>query len=136
MIEIALSLSAFLLLTLGVMEFAMAVYAFNFCNYISGEAARWASVRGSQYVAAGNTAITNTDVTNYVKSQAVGFDSSKLSVSTCWTTSPTTSGGCDGATTPGSIVQVNVGYTIVPLVGLAIKQNIQVSNTAQVAIVH
>lgn len=136
MLEIALSLTAFLLLTMGVMEFAMAVYAYNFCNYISGEAARWASVRGSQYVAAGNTAITNTDVTNYVLSQAVGFDTGKLSVATCWTTAPSTSGGCDGATTPGSTVQVTVGYTVVPLVGLALKQNLQVQNTAQTVIVH
>lgn len=126
MLEIALSLMAFLLLTLGVMEFAMAVYAYNFCSYASGEAVRWASVRGAQYAAAGNPALTNNDVKNFVLSQGVGFNRENLTVTTSWLPD----------SNPGSIVQVRVAYSVVPLVGLTLHEQLQVSNTSQTAIVH
>lgn len=126
MLEVALSLSAFLLLTLGVMEFAMAVYAYNFCSYASGEASRWASVRGAQYVAAGNAAVTDNDVTNFVLSQGVGFNRGQLTVTTSWTPD----------TNPGSVVQVRVAYQVLPLVGLTLGPGLQVANTSQRMIVH
>ncbi|HLJ48752.1 MAG TPA: TadE/TadG family type IV pilus assembly protein [Bryobacteraceae bacterium] len=125
MIEIALSLTTFLLLTVGVMEFGLAVYSYNFCNYASGEAARWASVRGSQYVAEGNAAITQQDVQNYVLGLAVGFSPSNFNVSLSMPD-----------TNPGAVVGVTVAYTVVPLAGLALKQNIQISSTSQKVIVH
>ena len=126
MLEIALSLNAFLLLTLGVMEFAMAVYAYNFCSYASGEATRWASVRGAQYVAAGNPAITDDDIKNFVLAQGVGFNRENLTVRTSWLPD----------NNPGSIVQVKVSYSVIPLVGLTLHEQLQVSNTSQTVIVH
>ena len=129
MIEVALTFTAFLLLTVGVMEFAMAVYAYNFCSYASGEAARWASVRGSQYCNSSTpalAALTSTDVSNHVQAEAVALDPSKLSVTATWPTD----------NNPGSLVQVTVSYTVVPLAGLAISQNLVVSNTSQTVIVH
>jgi Flp pilus assembly protein TadG len=129
MLEIALSFTAFLLLTVGVMEFAMAVYAFNFCSYASGEAARWASVRGAQYSSSATPplpALTQQDVTNYVQSQMVALDTSRLSVTASWLPD----------NNPGSTVQVTVAYTVVPLAFLSLKQNLQVSNTSQTIIVH
>ena len=124
MLEIALSFTAFLLLTVGVMEFAMAVYAYNFCSYASGEATRWAAVRGSQYSNSSNPALpalTQADVNNYVVSQMVGLDSSRLSVAASWTPD----------NNPGSTVQVTVSYTVVPLAFLALKQNLQVAKAEE-----
>src|SRR5438045_4738127 len=87
MLEIALSFTAFLLLTIGVMEFAMAVYAYNFCSYASGEATRWASVRGSQYCASSSPvlpSLTQEDVKNHVLAEMVAMDSSRLIVNASW----------------------------------------------------
>ena len=49
LVEGALCFSAFLFITFGVMEFAMAIYAYNFCSYAAQDAARWASTRGANY---------------------------------------------------------------------------------------
>ena len=47
MVELALCLLGFLMLTLGAMDFGWAVYAYNFCSYAAQDAARWASTHGS-----------------------------------------------------------------------------------------
>lgn len=138
MLEIALSFSAFLLLTVGVMEFAMAVYAYNFCSYASGQAARWAAVRGSQYSNSFDPPIallTTGDIRSYVLSQMVALDPSKLNVQAVWF-SPASAATPDNNHDPGSNVQVTVTYTVVPLAGLALTHNIDVHNTSQTFIVH
>ena len=122
MLEIALSLTAFLLLTFGVMEFAMAAYAYNFCSYAARDATRWASVHGAQ----STSPATSDQVTSLVRSEAVGFATNNLSVSTTWL--PDNS--------PGSVVKVSVSYNVVPLVGLALQNTLQVGSTSQMIIVH
>ena len=118
LIELSLTLLAFLLLTLGGMEAGWGIYAYNFCGYAAQDAARQASVHGSQ----STTGIwTSSDVTSFVQSEAVGLTPSQLSVTTNW--SPNNA--------PGSTVTVTVGYTIYPLAGLALKQSLYVASTAQ-----
>ncbi len=128
LLESALSFSAFLLLTFGVMEFSMAVFAYNFVSYAAREGARWASVRGSTYVPAGTTVgtpATADQIRDFVRSQAVGLIANNVTVTTTW--SP------DNA--PGSNVRVAVSYNVIPLVGLALKNNLTVSSAAQLVIV-
>ena len=126
MVELALCLMGFLLLTVGAMEFGWGVYAYNFCASASQDAARWASVRGSL----SKSPATLSDISTYVKGQAVGLTASLITVSATWNGSTTTAGNNN----PGNNLAVTVGYTIVPLAGLAIKQNILVSSTAQFVI--
>jgi hypothetical protein len=56
----------------------------------------------------------------------VGLNSNLMTVSSTW--SPNNS--------PGSAVNITVAYTVVPLVGLAVKNNFTVSSTAQMVIDH
>jgi Flp pilus assembly protein TadG len=122
MVELALCFLAFLLLTFGTMEFGWAIYAYNTCSYAAQSAARGASVNGSL----STSPATADSVTSYVQSQVVAMDPSLMTVNTSW--NPNNS--------PGSTVTITVGYTIVPLVGLAIQNSFNVSSTAQMVINH
>jgi Flp pilus assembly protein TadG len=119
LVEGALCFSAFLFITFGVIEFAMAIYAYNFCSYAAQDAARWASTRGANYP----TPVSSTDIRNYVTNQAVGLTNT-VNVTTTW--SPDNK--------PGATVQVTVQYSIVPLTGVALHSNLQVGSTAQFVI--
>ena len=121
MVESALCMLGFLLITLGTMEFSMAVQANNFCSWSAREAARWASVRGSSAI----TPASSTSISNYVKGLAVGMDTSKFTVTT--TFSPDNN--------LGSSVRVSVNYVVVPLAYFAMQNNLTVGSTAEVKIV-
>ncbi len=97
----------------------MAIYAYNFCSYAAQDAARWASARGANYP----SPASSTDVKNYVSNQAVAL-TNPLTVTTVWT--PNNS--------PGSTVQVTVAYTVVPLTGVTLHSNLQLSSTAVIVI--
>jgi Flp pilus assembly protein TadG len=103
-------------MTFGVMEFAMAIYAYNFCSYAAQDAARWASTRGANYP----TPATAGTVQSHVVNQAVGLTNT-VTVITTWL--PNNS--------PGSTVQVTVNYSVVPLTGVTLHGNLQVGSTAQ-----
>ena len=136
LVELSLCFLGFLLLTVGSMEFAMATYAYNFCSYAARDATRWASVHGSLSQTASSCSSSNgvadgcpassTDIQNYVAAEAIALDTSKLTVTTNWTPN----------NTPGAEVSVTVAYTVVPLAGLALKENLNVSSTSEMEIVH
>jgi Flp pilus assembly protein TadG len=133
MVELALTLLGFILLTMGTMEFGWAIYAYNNVSYLAQSGARWASVSGSL----STSPATEASVLSYVQSQIVAMDPSLLTVVTNWcdangnncSTTPTYN-------TPGCLVQVTVGYTVNPLAGLALKQSINLNSTAQFVINH
>ena len=122
LVELSFCLVGFLLLTIGAMEFGYAVYAYNFCSYAAQDAARWASVHGSL----STSPATASSVTSYVQAEAAGLDTSLLNVNATWAPD----------NTPGSTVTVTVNYTVKPLAGLAIKQNMSVGSTAQFVVNH
>ncbi len=119
LLEGALCFSSFLFITFGVMEFAMAVYGYNFCHYAAEDAARWACTRGANYP----TPATAASVQSYVDNEAIGL-TNELTVTTTWTPN----------NQPGSTVQVTVTYTVIPLTGVTLHANFQVSGTAQMVI--
>ena len=126
LVELAITLMGFLLLTFGVIDFGMAVYASTTCVSTAEDAARWASVNGSQSL----TPATSDSVTAYVKNSATSLDPaidpSQLNVNTTWT--PNNS--------PGSTVRVTVSYTFNPFSYVAMRQSINLSGTAQYPINH
>ena len=124
MLEVALSFMAFVLLTLGVMEFSMAVNGYNFVSYAAQRAARWASTQGSGSA----SPATNDSIQTLVRSWAIGLTSSNVTTTTTWT--PT------GDKDPGAQVTVVVNYTVTPLVGLALLESFNVSSTSQYYITH
>jgi Flp pilus assembly protein TadG len=121
MAEFALILIPCLTLFFAIMNFALALYCYDFVGSSAQAAARYAIVHGAsatQVVSAG-------DVQNYVKGLvAGGFDTSLLTVNTSW--SPDNK--------PGSVVTVTVGYTFKPLTGLVSTVNINLSQTAAMVI--
>jgi len=119
LVEGALCFSAFLFITFGVIEFAMAVYAYNFCSYAAQDAARWASTRGANYP----KPVTEGDIRTHVVNQAVAL-TNWVNVSTVW--SPDNK--------PGGTVRVTVQYSVVPLTGMTLHRNLWVGSTAQVVI--
>jgi Flp pilus assembly protein TadG len=136
LVELSLCLLGFLMLTFGALDFGMAVYASNFCYYSAREATRWAAVHGANSATSANCganpgiasgcAANSADVSNFVSNLALALDPSKLTVITTWTPD----------TNPGAEVNVTVGYSVVPLSGVALKQTLNVSSSSQMEMVH
>jgi len=132
LVELSLCLLTFFLLTLGGMDYAWAVNAYNFCASAAQDAVRKASVHGNS---PNTSAWSVEDVRSYVLSEMVGLSPSQLTVTTCWSGNCPTSGfPPSGYNTPGATVTVTVAYVIQPLSGMAIKQNLTVSSTGQYVI--
>lgn len=96
MVETAISITIFLTLLLGVIDFGYGLYTYDLVSYASKIGSRWAIVHGST----SSTPATASDVQNYIAGQVAGLDPSKLQVTTSW--SPNNS--------PGSTVSVAVTY--------------------------
>jgi Flp pilus assembly protein TadG len=136
LLELALCFLSFLLLVFGALDFGMAVYAYNFCTYAARDATRWATVHGAESATssncsanpgiAGGCAANSSDVSNYVSNMAVGLSTSNLTVTTTWTPN----------TNPGAEVNVNVAYLVIPLTGMAMPNNLNVSSASQMEMVH
>jgi Flp pilus assembly protein TadG len=110
-----------LTLFFAIMNFAMALYCYDFVGYSAQQAARYAIVHGA---AAAQTVSAN-DVQTYVKGLVAGvMDTTLLTVNTTW--SPDNK--------PGSVVTVTVGYTFKPLTSLVSNVNITLSQTAAMVI--
>ena len=121
MAEFALIAIPCLTLFFGIMNFAMALYDYDFVGYSAQEAARYAIVHGST---ATQVASAN-DVKTYVTGMVAGvMDTSLLTVNTTWAPD----------NKPGGVVTVTVGYTFKPLTGLVSKVNITLSQTAAMVI--
>jgi len=104
----------FLTIFIGIMEFGMGVYYYNFVSYGAREGARYASTRGS--LSGISKTDTESQIVTLIRNQAVGFaDASQVSVTTTWPDN-----------TPGNTVTVAVSYRITPLLGFVLG-NITVS---------
>jgi len=129
-VELSICLLGFLMLTLGAMDFAWAVYAYNFCSSAAQDAARAASVHGSH----STTPWAISDVQTYVKNESVGLTKSNFTITPCWSGDCASTAPASGENDPGDTVAVTVQYLIQPLTGLGIKQNFTVGATAQFVI--
>ena len=76
MLESTLCFLGFIFLTVGLMEFSMAVYAFNFVTWVASDAARYASLHGNH----SSSPASVTQIKNYVRGQAVALVLSRLSI--------------------------------------------------------
>ena len=110
-----------LTLFFGIMNFALALYCYDFVGYSAQQAARYAIVHGST----ATTTVSASDVHTYVNGMVAGvLDTTLLTVSTTWLPN----------NKPGSVVTVTVDYTFKPLTGLVSKVNINLSQTAALVI--
>jgi len=121
MAEFALVLTPCLALIFGIINFALALYCYDFVCYSAQEAARYATVNG----ATSPTPATAASVTSYVDALVAGvLNTHNVTVTTTW--SPNNS--------PGSTVTVTVSYSYPPLTSLVSSVTIALTRTAAMVI--
>ena len=95
-VEFAMTAMVFFLLTFAVLNFSMAIYAYNLVSYAAREGSRYASVRGSS----APSPVAASDVASFVEGETSGLNLANMTVSTSW----------DPDNNPGSFVRVEVQY--------------------------
>src|SRR5262245_10878340 len=90
LVEAALVYPIVIILTVGLIVAGLGVFRYHQVAALAREGARWASVRGKEYVNAGHSAISQSSVRTYlVDNKAVGLDTSStaLGVTVVWSDS-------------------------------------------------
>jgi Flp pilus assembly protein TadG len=119
--EFALVLTPCLALFFGIINFALALYCYDFVCYSAQRAVRYATVHGST----ATTVVSSTDVKNYVNTLVAGvLKTSSMTVTTTWTPD----------NKPGSVVTVVVRYNFPPLTSLVSSVTIPLTRTAAMVI--
>jgi Flp pilus assembly protein TadG len=121
MAEFALVLTPCLTLFFGIINFALALYCYDFVCYSAQQAVRYATVHGSTAV----TPATASSMTTYVNALVMGvLKTNALTTTTTW--SPNN--------TPGGVVTVVVTYNYPPLTSLVSSVTIPLTRTASMVI--
>jgi Flp pilus assembly protein TadG len=121
MAEFALVLTPCLALFFGIINFALALYCYDFVCYSAQQAVRYATVHGST----APTVVSAADVQTYVNTLVAGvLNTSSLTVTTTW--SPDNK--------PGSVVTVAVSYNFPPLTSIVSSVTIPLTSTAAMVI--
>ena len=121
MAEFALVLTSCLALFFCIINFALALYCYNFVCYSAQQGVRYATVRGST----GQTVATTSSVQTYVNSLVAGvLNTNSMTVTTTW--SPNNQ--------PGSVVTVAVSYNFPPLTSIVSSVTIPLTRTAAMVI--
>ena len=121
MAEFALVLTPCLALFFGVINFALALYSYDFVCYSAQHAVRFATVRGSTAA----SPVSATNVHDYVNTLVVGvLKTSAMNVTTTW----------NPDNKPGSVVTVAVTYSFPPLTSIVSSVTIPLTRTAAMVI--
>ena len=85
MVEFSLAFMSFMLLLMGLVEFGRAVWTFNTLSHAVSQGARFATVHGSgNPVMVNGTDGTANAIRTVVRNNAIGLDSSQVTVNTAW----------------------------------------------------
>jgi Flp pilus assembly protein TadG len=118
--EFAVVAFALMAVVLGVVDMGIGVRAFNVVSHLSGEAARFASVRSTESV----FPTTKDDIEQFVVDNAVGLDPARLTVTTDW----------NPANTPGGKVNVRVTYDYAPITPFVPQDSLRLSSQSTMPI--
>jgi Flp pilus assembly protein TadG len=121
-VEVALALTVFILLTAGVIDMSRAMMAYSTITHATARAARFAAVRSSQ----SDYPASNSDIENTAVTAAVGLDTEEIAVTTAW--SPNNA--------PGSTVQVSMTYNFSPVVPLLPQDLIVLRGSSRMTVSH
>jgi Flp pilus assembly protein TadG len=116
LVEMALTISVFLMLLFGIIEFGRGVFAYNQLSYLAHEGARFASLNGSTVT---NPA-TGTTISDYVNSKAIAIG-----------TVVTTTEWQNGSNLPGHWVRVRVAYPFTFVAPYMPASSLTLASTAQ-----
>ncbi|HEX5235774.1 MAG TPA: TadE/TadG family type IV pilus assembly protein [Silvibacterium sp.] len=144
LIETALSISLLMIMLFAVIEVSLALYSYHFISNAACEATRYAIVRGSTWgtecdsestgYAAGGCTANQADIQTYVQSiELPGIDSSNLTVTPTWATTPGAS-SCSTCNSAGDVVQVEVDYSFPFSVPFLPKRTFSMSSTSEMVI--
>ena len=160
LLEYAFVAMLFFIMLLGIIDFGRALYAYHFVSHAAREATRYAAVHGSTCNSDGSCSIanpdtgpalsTNTVIQDYVQSIVPsGLDSSKVTTTPNWPTSPEpavcttdpTTLGCNcyviaTQNAPGCTVEVQVTYAFPFVYPFIHSGSINLSSTSEMVIVH
>ena len=121
MAEFALVVTPCLMLFFSIINFALALYCYDFVCYSAQQAARYATVHGST----APTVVSASDLKNYVTGLVAGvLNKSSITVAASW--SPDNK--------PGSVVTVTVSYEYPPLTRMVSSVTIPLTRTAAMVI--
>lgn len=119
--EFALVITPCLMLFFGIINFALALYSYDFVCYSAQQAVRYASIRGST----APTPVSAASVQTYVNGLVVGvLNTSSLTAAASWAPN----------NKPGSVVTVVVTYNFPPLTSLVSSVTIPLTRTAAMVI--
>jgi Flp pilus assembly protein TadG len=127
LVEFALLAVPFLMITLGLVDFGRAIFAYNALAHATREAARVAMVRGSH----SGSPITAAQVTTLVQNRAIGLDQSAVVVSTTWDGNTC---ACTPYNDPGKVIRIVSTYSFQPLTTFAISTPITLRSRAELMI--
>jgi len=119
-VEFAMTAVVFFLLTFAILNFAMAIYAYNLVSYAAREGSRYAAVRGSSSPAPAAAS----DVASFVQGESSGLNSANMTVNTTWLPD----------NNPGSFVQVDVRYTFAFTMPFVSLPTVTMDSTSQLVI--
>lgn len=102
MVEFAIVVSLALALIFGIIQAALALYAYSFVSYAARSGVRYAMVHGNK---SGSPA-TSSSVQSYVRGLAIALDTRSLTATATWNPDEN----------PGSTVTVRVTYIFTPLI--------------------
>ncbi|MGA9725140.1 MAG: TadE family protein [Candidatus Binatus sp.] len=121
MAEFALVITPCLTLFFGIINFALALYCYDFVCYTAQQAVRYATVHGSTAV----SPVSASGVQSYANTLVVGVLNTKsMTVATTWAPN----------NKPGGVVTVVVTYNFPPLTSLVSSVTIPLTRTAAMVI--
>jgi len=143
LVEFAISLGIFLAVTLGIIYLCIALFIYEYVDFASREAARWASVRGADCSASSSMPGCGADqstIQTYV--QGLNYpivNPSNVTVSVTWLnangTNPETWSPCGGqCNARGNEVQVTVSYPYLLDIPFTGSHSLNLSSTSTMVI--
>jgi Flp pilus assembly protein TadG len=155
LLEFAVTLTFFLLMMFGVLDFGRALYAYHFVSSAARQATRWAAVNGETCADDGScngTAPMNngpasaSDIQSYVTNiTPPGIDPTKVTTTPTWTAPTGSPNICTSAVTglggpfenyPGCTVEVEVQYKFNFVAPIISKATVTMSSTSEMVIAH
>lgn len=118
LVELAFVSLLFFALVFGIMEFGRAIWIYDTVAHLAREGARYAIVRGAE----SGRATSAGEVETYVQGRAAGM--TNLVVTTTW----------EPDNEPGSVVQVRVEQTFLPIVPLLPLPSMTLTSTSRMVI--
>src|SRR5580698_3244317 len=143
-VEFAMSVIVVLILIFGIINFALALYAYQFVTYAARAGARYAIVRGSSCTRLDNCNATPDQIQTYIRTlNPPGIDPALITMNTTnsfvWPdTAPAATAGCTRVggvfNSPGCPVQVQVQYSFPSILPFLKNGIIPLTETSQMQI--